>query len=61
MTRGLLPRPTGRAMFDIKWIRDNPDAFDAGRRARGLEPLSAALLSLDDRRRSCTACERPIA
>ncbi|WP_237480941.1 serine--tRNA ligase [Lichenibacterium dinghuense] len=39
-------------MFDIKWIRDNPEAFDAGRRARGLEPLSAALLSLDDRRRS---------
>ncbi len=49
---GPLPRPTGRAMFDIKWIRDNPDAFDAGRRARGLEPLSAALSSLDDRRRA---------
>ncbi len=39
-------------MFDIKWIRDNPDAFDAGRRARGLEPLSAALSSLDDRRKA---------
>ena len=39
-------------MFDIKWIRDNPEAFDAGRRARGLEPLSAALSSLDDRRKA---------
>ncbi len=39
-------------MFDIKWIRDNPEAFDAGRRSRGLEPLSASLLSLDDRRRA---------
>ena len=39
-------------MFDIKWIRDNPEAFDAGRRSRGLEPLSASLLALDDRRRS---------
>ncbi len=39
-------------MFDIKWIRDNPEAFDAGRRSRGLEPLSGTLLSLDDRRRA---------
>ena len=39
-------------MFDIKWIRDNPDVFDAGRRSRGLEPLSAHLLSLDDRRKT---------
>ena len=39
-------------MFDIKWIRDNLEAFDAGRRSRGLEPLGAHLLSLDDRRRA---------
>jgi seryl-tRNA synthetase len=39
-------------MFDIKWIRDNPEAFDAGRRSRGLEPLSASLLELDDRRKA---------
>ena len=39
-------------MFDIKWIRDNPEAFDAGRRSRGLEPLSASLLALDDRRKA---------
>jgi seryl-tRNA synthetase len=38
-------------MFDIKLIRDNPDAFDAGLKRRGLEPLSAKLLELDDARR----------
>ncbi|MBN8912129.1 MAG: serine--tRNA ligase [Rhizobiales bacterium] len=35
-------------MFDIKWIRDNADAFDAGLKARGLEPVSAKLLELDE-------------
>ena len=39
-------------MYDIKWIRDNAALFDAGRRRRGLEPLSAHLLSLDDARRA---------
>jgi len=39
-------------MFDIRWIRDNPGAFDRGRRARGLAPLSATLADLDDRRKS---------
>jgi len=38
-------------MFDIRWIRDNPDAFDDGLRKRGLEPLSAQVLELDARRR----------
>ena len=38
-------------MFDIKWIRDNASAFDAGLKNRGLEPLSAKLLELDDARR----------
>ncbi len=38
-------------MFDIKWIRDNAEAFDAGRGKRGLEALSETLLGLDDRRR----------
>ena len=23
-------------MFDIKWIRDNPEAFDAGLKKRGM-------------------------
>ena len=38
-------------MFGIKWIRDNPDAFDQGLRRRGLEPASAALVELDGKRR----------
>ena len=39
-------------MFDIKWIRDNPAAFDAGLDARGLPPLSAQLIKLDEARRN---------
>jgi len=35
-------------VFDIKWIRDNAAAFDAGLKARGLEPAAANLLALDD-------------
>jgi seryl-tRNA synthetase len=40
------------AMHDIKFIRDNPEAFDAGLQRRGLEPMSAALLAIDERRRA---------
>ena len=39
-------------MYDIKWIRDNADAFDKSRARRGLEPLAQALLALDDSRRA---------
>ncbi len=39
-------------MFDIKWIRENPAAFDAGLAKRGLAPLSAELIALDEARRS---------
>ncbi|MEQ1576868.1 MAG: serine--tRNA ligase [Hyphomicrobium sp.] len=39
-------------MFDIKWIRDNPAAFDAGLKRRGLEALSAGLLKQDEARRA---------
>jgi len=39
-------------MFDVRWIRDNPGLFDAGRARRGLEPLSAVIIDLDERRRS---------
>jgi seryl-tRNA synthetase len=38
-------------VFDIKWIRDNAEAFDAGLKSRGLEPAAAKLLELDDARR----------
>jgi seryl-tRNA synthetase len=40
------------AMHDIKSIRDNPAAFDAGLKRRGLAPLSAALLAIDEKRRA---------
>jgi seryl-tRNA synthetase len=42
----------GTVMHDIRWIRDNPEAFDRGLTRRGLEPLSRELLALDERRRS---------
>jgi seryl-tRNA synthetase len=38
-------------VFDIKWIRDNADAFNAGLKKRRLEPLSKKLLELDEARR----------
>jgi seryl-tRNA synthetase len=39
-------------MHDIKSIRDNPEAFDAGLKRRGLAPMSASLLAIDERRRA---------
>lgn len=46
-------------MHDIKSIRDNPQAFDAALKRRGLEPLSSSLLAIDDRRRTAiTESER---
>jgi len=38
-------------VFDIKWIRDNVEAFDAGLKKRDLAPLSEKLLEIDDARR----------
>ena len=34
-------------MHDIRLIRDNPQAFDAGLARRGIEPLSAEILAMD--------------
>ena len=39
-------------MFDIKWIRENPDSFDQALARRGFEASSAKLIALDDSRRS---------
>ena len=39
-------------MHDIRSIRDDPHAFDAGLARRGLPPRAAALVSLDERRRA---------
>jgi seryl-tRNA synthetase len=42
-------------MYDIKWIRENREAFDRGRARRGLEPIFEQLLALDDARRTAIA------
>ncbi|MGE0093484.1 MAG: serine--tRNA ligase [Alphaproteobacteria bacterium] len=34
-------------MHDIRWIREHPQDFDAGLKARGLEPQSDAILAID--------------
>jgi seryl-tRNA synthetase len=39
-------------MHDIRFIRENPAAFDAGLARRGLEPLSATILAADADARS---------
>jgi seryl-tRNA synthetase len=43
-------------VFDIKWIRDNPEAFDTGLKRRGLQPggdikFASELIALDEQRR----------
>lgn len=39
-------------MHDIKLIRENPQGFDAGLARRGLAPLAASLVTLDEKRRA---------
>jgi seryl-tRNA synthetase len=39
-------------MFDVKWIRENPEAFDRGRARRNLPPLAAEIVALDAKRRT---------
>jgi len=39
-------------MYDIKWIRSNPEEFDKGLARRGIAPLSTKILELDQARRS---------
>ena len=34
-------------MYDLRWIRDNPDAFDAGLGRRDVAPQAPAILKLD--------------
>ena len=38
-------------MHDIRFIRDNAEAFDAGLKRRGLEPLAEKLIAIDEQRR----------
>ncbi|HEY4846746.1 MAG TPA: serine--tRNA ligase [Methylocella sp.] len=42
-------------MYDIKWIRENAEAFERGLKRRGLEPQAERLLWLDDKRRAAIA------
>ncbi len=42
-------------MHDIRWIRDHPELFDAGLKARGIATAAAALIDLDARRRVAQA------
>lgn len=39
-------------MHDLKFIRENPEAFDAALRRRGAEAVSARLVALDEKRRA---------
>ncbi|KAF0115946.1 MAG: seryl-tRNA synthetase [Rhodobacteraceae bacterium] len=39
-------------MHDIRFIRENPAAFDTALSRRGLEPMSAELLAIDEARRA---------
>ena len=41
-------------MHDIRFIREHPEAFDRGMARRGLSPVAADLLALDERRRQIT-------
>jgi seryl-tRNA synthetase len=41
-----------QTMHDIRFIRENPEAFDRGLMRRGLEPQSKRLIALDEVRRS---------
>jgi seryl-tRNA synthetase len=50
--RRLSTTPWDLTMHDIKSIRDNPQAFDAALKRRGLAPLSASLLAIDEKRRA---------
>ena len=38
-------------MHDIRFIRENPEAFDRALKRRGLEPQAARLIALDEKRR----------
>ncbi len=41
-------------MHDIRLIRENPEAFDAGLARRGLSPMAKGLIALDEERRAVT-------
>ena len=42
-------------MHDIRFIRDNPDKFDAALERRGLDPVAGIILGIDGKRRGLQA------
>jgi len=49
-------------MHDIRWIRDNPDAFDTALARRGMAPVSGEVLAIDEARRAAiSAAETALA
>ena len=47
-------------MFDVRWIRDNPQAFDRGLERRGLKAESETVLEFDRVRREAQAAAQAI-
>ncbi len=45
-------------MYDIKWIRENREAFDRGLRNRNAEPQSGAVIALDDARKAAVSANQ---
>ena len=45
-------------MFDLRAIRENPDAFDAGWKKKGLEPQTPAILALDEKLRAAKTAKQ---
>jgi seryl-tRNA synthetase len=41
----------GKEMLDLRWIRENPEAFDAALARRKAEPMSATVLEMDEQKR----------
>ncbi|GHF26031.1 serine--tRNA ligase [Kordiimonas sediminis] len=39
-------------MFDLKFIRENPEAFDAALKRRGVDPVASTILDMDAKRRA---------
>jgi seryl-tRNA synthetase len=39
-------------MFDLKQIRDNPEAYDSGWKRRGLDPQTPQIIEMDEKRRA---------
>ena len=39
-------------MHDLKYIRENPEAFDAALARRGASPVAAQIVELDEQRRA---------